>query len=233
MKLSLQNFVTRNLGVRRFKLYITTYNQENLSCLINQWNDFLTNSRLEEVYIEIPKTKTGKLHCNLPGVALLSSKTLTAFSLSGCGLKNHYCSNSISLPNLQNLALQHMDVDETFVQNLLLSCPLLEHIIIIQCNKLTSLEVSSSLQRLRTLEVEVCIELGKIVVGTSSSLESLRFSMFMPCEMINLAASDGLNSPTLRFVAITSKWLQNQIIKFVGIEYLSLDKIGSLETMEV
>lgn len=101
---------------------------------------------MEEIYVEFEITKTGNKVCyNLPaGINIfLASKTLITLSLKGCELENW--NSSISLLNLQILVLQQMDVDETFVQNLL------DNLTFFNCNKLISLDIPT-IQRTRALK---------------------------------------------------------------------------------
>ncbi|KAF3450793.1 hypothetical protein FNV43_RR06882 [Rhamnella rubrinervis] len=235
MNTTLQSRLTKqHLGVQRLKLYINSDDPE-LYNLIDRWIMFVTSSRrLEEVRIHLVHTSHWYY---LPAEILRASKTLTTLSLYECELDNlAAAATSIDFPHLQYLSMRDIDVDDTLLHNLLLGCPLLVYLKIMSCNRLTSLEVSN-LQILKTIKVVFCSELKRLKVR-APSLETFIFSGWskgrcMPCEIDLEACNTALKSLSLSDTKLPSGWLQNQITKFVALEYLKLLRIETLEVLKI
>ncbi|KAF3450789.1 hypothetical protein FNV43_RR06878 [Rhamnella rubrinervis] len=235
MNTTLQSRLTQqHLGVQRLKLYINSDDPE-LYNLIDRWIMFVTSSRrLEEVRIHLVHTSNWYY---LPAEILRASKTLTTLSLYECELDNlAAAATSINFPHLQYLSMRDIYVDDTLLHNLILGCPLLVYLKIMSCNRLTSLEVSN-LQILKTIKVVFCSELKRLKVR-APSLETFIFSGWskgrcMPCEIDLEACNTALKSLSLSDTKLPSGWLQNQITKFVALEYLKLLRIETLEVLKI
>ncbi|XP_060669924.1 putative F-box/LRR-repeat protein At3g18150 [Ziziphus jujuba] len=230
---TLQNCITKNLGLRAIKLRIFYYEPEEWDDLINRWINFVarTSSRLEKFDIDLGRTKNAPY--NLPEGIVFSFKTLIELSLCGFGLdsSSKYC--HINLPLLQSLILCDMDVNDTFVLNFMFSCPLLEKLIIKECEKLTSVNVSS-LQRIKMILIQYCGKLTRVEVR-ALSLQCFSFhgTKSMPCE-IDLAGCHNLKFLSLHTLCKMASlaWVQNQISKLVGLEILILDCLN-LESIKI
>ena len=233
MKHSLQRFIAQKSGVQRFKLYMAFSSDDpELDDLINQWINYVANSRVEEVNIYIKKNTS-----TVPAVGILfASKTLIALSLYGCDVLEIKHS-TINLPHLQKLFMENMDLDETFVQNLILGCPLLEELKFERCNKLTRLQVSN-LKSIKEIWVRYCSPLQSVEVR-APSLETFLFrgafekGIIRACEIDLAGCETTLKDLNLSVMNVTSEWLQDFISEFVCLESLFLFWISYLETIKI
>lgn len=249
MKNTMQSFVSQRLGVQRFKLYMMCSNDLELNLLIDQWINYVASSRADEVDIRITRKSSGEVAPSsnqgpqpqpppqqpAAGI-LLASKTLITLCLCGCELEKSGI--NVCLPRLRNLVMHDIDLDEAFVQNLLLGCPLLEVLKIERCKQLASLQVSS-LKCVKRIRVTECCHLVSFQVS-APSLETLYFSGTFdvwegcrPCEIDLAACETTLKDLTVSTTILTTEWLQAQISKFLALEHLSFFRIPDLETIKI
>lgn len=243
MKNTMHSFVSQRLSVQRFKLYMMCSNDPELNLLIDQWINYVAGSRADEVDIRITRKSTCEVAPSsnqgpqqpAAGI-LLASKTLITLCLCGCELEKPGI--NVCLPRLRNLVMHDLDLDEAFVQNLLLGCPLLEVLKIERCKKLASLQVSS-LKCVKRIRVTECCHLVSFQVS-APSLETLYFSgtfdvwgRCRPCEIELADCETTLKDLTLSTTILTTEWLQAQISKFLALEHLFFFRIPDLETIKI
>ena len=240
IKNSLQSFITHKSGVQRFKLCMTSSDDPELNYLIDQWINYVAKCRVQAVILYIKKSTSNEVQplcSNGPAAGiLLASKTLITLSLYGCDVLEIKRS-TINLPHLQKLFMENMDLDETFVQNLILGCPLLEELKFERCNKLTRLQVSN-LKSIKKIWVRYCSPLQSVEVR-APSLETFLFrgafekGIIRACEIDLAGCETTLKDLNLSIMNVTSEWLQDFISEFVCLESLFLFWISYLETIKI
>eukprot|EP00257_Ricinus_communis_P015009 XP_015572832.1 putative F-box/LRR-repeat protein At3g18150 [Ricinus communis] len=221
---TLRTHIEQDSGIQKFKLHLTSYNVE-LSAHVDQWIGFATTNNIKDLDLYIPSKKD---RCyNLPQTVFAAS-TITALRISGCKLRT--CID-IKLSNLQKLCFAKLRVDGQMIQNLMLSCPLIDDLRLIYCTGLKTLLLSSN--KLYRVDIHFCHGLKNVEV-LSPNLQTFWYhgKKSTRCK-INLAMCKDLKSLTLEDANMSDDWFQNLLSNFSLIEQLILSKCNALRHITI
>ncbi|KAI4354216.1 hypothetical protein L6164_003105 [Bauhinia variegata] len=140
--------------------------------------------------------------------------------------------------SLQELTLSRVTAsDEQTIQNIISSCPLLEHLSLISCHVqgqngfcLNYVRISG-LSKLKTL---VAVDVKEIDID-APNVEDLHYRP--PCDTvpskINLDMFKNLNKLNLSILSISNQWLVELFLKFPFLESLKLSRCNSSEKIKI
>ena len=162
---------------------------------------------------------------SLPQI-VLEAKPISALRLAKCKLEPNckfYCSH------LKILALNIAHLDEQVIQNLTLSCPLIEAFRLHKCGGLEQLQVSS-LPQLSLVKVSACREISRIVIEVPNLQTFCYENMHLYGELKNVQCEIYLETcknlkrhESVRYNSMTLELLQNLSSK---VPICSTDKVS-------
>ncbi|CAK7356810.1 unnamed protein product [Dovyalis caffra] len=220
---TLQSCIEQKSGLQKFVLHVTSFDFQLADCL-DRWIGFATESTIQELDLYIPP-KSG---CYRIPRTVFATKSITDLRIFGGSLGT--C-NDIRLSILRKLCLGKLRVCEKIINNLLLSCPSIEDLRLIQCSGLKTLMVSSN--KLNRVDLDRCNAL-KDVELQAPHLQRFWFREKKSeiCK-INLALSKSLKSLTIEDAKMTDDLFQNHLSNFPVLQHLILSKCNSLESITI
>ncbi|KAM5579297.1 hypothetical protein ABKV19_009204 [Rosa sericea] len=222
---SLQSQLEQNLGIRKFELHLTSYDQE-MARGMEQWVGLATENNIKELGLHV-HTRGNNVH-NFPRNAF-ASDTLTRLRLQSCKLET---SCAVKLPHLQKLYLRDCNVDEQRIQHIISSCPLIEDLRLISCTGLKFLQISSLL-KLDRVEVYNCRGLKKIEVK-AAKLQTFWYcgKNRTSCKLI-LSGCESLKRLTLEDKKMTDNQFRELFFGLPLLEKLDLSKCLKLKNITI
>lgn len=222
---SLQSHLERNLGINKFELHLTSYDQE-VAHGMEQWVGLATENNIKELGLHV-HTRGNNLY-NFPR-NVFASETLTGLRLQSCKLET-LC--TVKLPRLQKLYLRGCNVDEQRIQNIISSCPLIEDLRLIRCIGLKYLRISSLL-KLDRIEVHHCRGLKKIEIK-AANLQTFWYcgKNRTSCKLI-FTDCESLKRLTLEDKKMTDNQFRDLFFGFPLLEKLDLTKCLELKNIRI
>jgi hypothetical protein len=227
---SLQSFLEQNLSMTKFTLKLTLHDLELVLPRVAKWLTFATERNVKKLDLSLvvkyftDEHKSGEyVYYSLPHV-VLEARTISVLRLSSCKLEPY---NEFKFSDLKILDLRNVQLNEQVIQNLTLSCPLIEDFKLIRCHGFKDLKVSSLL-RLNQFFVISCKKLSRIEIE-APSLQTFEFSNRKArrhCEFYLEGCKD-LKTCTLRLHRrnnMIAELLQNLSAKCPTLEVLCIER---------
>ncbi|KAF8409355.1 hypothetical protein HHK36_005430 [Tetracentron sinense] len=214
-----------NTIIDKFRLVLDEFEVE-FTHRVNKWIEFVVESNVKELDLNICTDYNNEERIYGLPLSLFDAKSMSVLRLEGFKLVP---SGVTRFSSLRSLSLIGMYIDDQIIRDHILSCPLIENLILQSCFGLGHLQVSSP--QIKTLEVVWCSGLKSIEIDTQS-LQSFLYKggRTISCE-INAAGLSYLKTISLEGVKMMEKF-QRQISQCPLLESLKLvecDYFGSLK----
>ncbi|KAH7576760.1 hypothetical protein ACOSQ2_002669 [Xanthoceras sorbifolium] len=165
---TIKNLAAKEISKLSFRLPILTQHHKN----IDTWITIAAKKCVKELSLDFSDGDTLEpqpMQLNqpyvLPNHLYQNAASIRVFSVSSCGLGFCNFSNFVSL---KSLSLTRVRIFWAEVAHLVLSCPLLESLSLVECYRLLKVDICFNNRRLKTLVVKHC---GSLNMG---------FELFMP-----------------------------------------------------
>ncbi|XP_060182031.1 putative F-box/LRR-repeat protein At3g18150 [Lycium barbarum] len=208
-----------NIPIDRFELHNFT-EPDGLFPLIDKWLGIaLQNGVKDLVYRDVRYSSSYPF----PIFIFLAAESLRELVLTGCDLMHISLSTSrlVNCHSLRKLSLSCVHLDENMLQTLLISCPLIDTLIIEHCIGLNKIELRN-LQKITSLTINI----HRRVKIQAPTLEHLSYSSYS-LEELDIVEYHNLKSLEISCMQISKGFLEHLISKPHFLESLKLVKITS------
>ncbi|XP_065866969.1 uncharacterized protein [Euphorbia lathyris] len=221
---TLERRIEQNGCIQKFGLHLTSYCKEQANH-VNRWISLASKSKVQELDLHIPSNRN--LYYDLPQL-VFASDSIISLRIHGCRLGT--C-NDIKFSNLQKLSFGKLNINENIIQNLMLSCPLINDFRLIYCIGVKNLVLLSD--RLDRVDIHFCHGMEKIEIQ-SSSLQTFWYhaNISRHCE-VNLASCKYLKNLTFVDAKMNDATFQNHLSNFPVLGRLALSKCNALQFITI
>ena len=144
--------------VEKFTLIFSHHDKDLVLPRVIKWLTFAIERNVKVLILNL-----GVRDFIIPQV-LLEAKTISELRLTNAKLESN---NKFKFSHLKKLGLNHVHLDEKVIQNLTLTCPLIEDFQLHSCHGLKQLKLSN-LSRIKLLDLCIGIEVSRIEIEAPS-----------------------------------------------------------------
>ncbi|KAI4328638.1 hypothetical protein L6164_020974 [Bauhinia variegata] len=232
---TLTRFHNQGLAIRELKLRMRYSDSQSIHSLFDYWMRLAVESGVQVLDLgqRICGNGSAENYCLPP--CILEAKSLTKLNLFGSIRVDHaFMNNPIQFSSLQVLSLWFVSLGgEQIIQNIISSCPLIEHLTLYQCGELKSLRIQGlhRLKRVMTSHInEIDIDAPNLeVFWYEQDPDGAPFNINLDkCRNLR-----GLYLLSVRPIIISDKWLLELFHKFPLLERLKLDDCWFSERIKI
>ncbi|GAB2293425.1 hypothetical protein Dimus_027625 [Dionaea muscipula] len=222
---SLRRRKEQRLSIEKFRVFVG--DERFFQGYLGDWIASAIELNVKVLEIMIKPSRTADIF-ELPS-PVLTSNSIVFLSLFGCKLGTCY---DIHLPQLQNLSLKRLNLQEEMLQKLISSCPSIQDLRLVRCGGLKNIAIST-VTVLKRLDIYKCPDLKSIRVNAPMLRSFFYHGKKQVVCNIKLPACRLLTELVLEYPRLTDKMFEKVIVEFPGLEKLILKKCSALKKIHI